>query len=350
MSPVRKKTSLKDIAAELGVSTTLVSYVLNDKFKDRINPQTAQRIRDMARELNYRTNHVAKSLKNDKTFTIGLIIADISNFFYSGITRYIEDEFRKHKYHVIFGSADENKDRFDALIDVFISRQVDGIILAAPSGSEEILAQLQAQKIPFVLIDRFFPGLEKISSVTLDNYKASADVVSHLVEMGYKRPAMITLQTELYHLHERTRGFQESYVQHNLEKDPLVIQLIEERLGEEIHGIVTSILEEKQVDVLYLATNKIALEVLAVLANSKIKVPEELAIVCFDEVDAYKIFNTSITYVKQPLHLLGAEAVSILIDQISGKEQGEVRILNSCIVPGDSTAPLVSISKEHTTA
>src|SRR5690606_25373798 len=210
MSPLRRKTSLKDIATELGVSTTLVSYVLNDKFPDRINPQTAQKIRDMAKELNYRTNQVARSLKKDKTFTIGLIIADISNFFYSSITRIIEDEFREHKYQVMIGSADENIDRFEALVDVFIGRQVDGIILAAPSASEFNLEQLRVQKIPFVLIDRFFPVLKDISSVTLDNYNASANVVKHLVSRGYKAPAMITLSSDLFHLHERTRGFVET--------------------------------------------------------------------------------------------------------------------------------------------
>ena len=135
----RKKVALKDIAKELGVSTALVSYVLNDKHPGRINQETARRIKDLAIKLNYRPNQIAKSLKKNKTFTIGLIIADISNLFYSGIARVIEDEAKNMKYNVIFGSADENPQKFQELILVFLGRQVDGLILAAPAGSEETL-------------------------------------------------------------------------------------------------------------------------------------------------------------------------------------------------------------------
>src|SRR5690606_20122770 len=101
--------------------------------------------------------------------------------------------------------------------------------------------------------DRYFPSLEGISSVTLDNYKASADVVAHLESMGYRHPAMITLQTGLHHLHERTRGFREATAHYLRQSEAPVIELAEDRLGDEIEGIVTQILEEKKVDVLYLA-------------------------------------------------------------------------------------------------
>lgn len=335
---MRKKTSLKDIATQLGVSTALVSYVLNNKFSGRINVDTAKKIKELAQSLNYRPNHVAKSLKKDKTFTIGLIIADISNLFYSSVTRFIEDESRKHKYHVIFGSADENAERFRALIDVFVSRQVDGIILAAPAGAESDLEILHAQRIPFVLIDRFFPALQHISSVMLNNYKASAEVVEHLFERGYRHPVMITLATDLFHLKERSKGFRET-AKHLLKLDePPVIEVNEECMHEDIQGILSTMLKEKDVDALYLSTNKIAIEVLSVLAHLKVKVPEELAVVCFDEADAYRIFNTSITYVKQPLKRIGSEAVDILISQINGEQQGNSVVLDSIVVDGDSTA------------
>src|SRR5690554_5237462 len=105
---MRKRVSLKDIAGELGVSTAVVSFVLNDKYEGRVSETKAQQIRDTAKKLNYTPNQIAKSLKKDRTFTIGLIIADISNLFYSNIARFIEDESKKYKYNVIFGSADEN--------------------------------------------------------------------------------------------------------------------------------------------------------------------------------------------------------------------------------------------------
>src|SRR5690606_29253325 len=189
----RKKVGLKDIAKELGVSTALVSYVLNDKHPGRINQETARRIKDLAIKLNYRPNHIAKSLKKDRTFTIGLIIADISNLFYSNIARYIEDECKKHNYNVIFGSADENAEKFKELVHVMLSRQVDGIILAAPKDTEDTLMYLRDQGIPFVLVDRYFPEVTDINTIGINNYLASYAVVEHLVTNGYKKPAMVTL-------------------------------------------------------------------------------------------------------------------------------------------------------------
>src|SRR5690606_23589850 len=119
---MRKKIAMKDIAKQLGVSTALVSYVLNNKFLDRINPDTARRIKELADELQYRPNQIAKSLKISRTLTIGLIIADISNLFYSSIARVIEDAAKKHHYNVIFGSADENLEKFEELVQVFVNR------------------------------------------------------------------------------------------------------------------------------------------------------------------------------------------------------------------------------------
>src|ERR1700694_607987 len=101
---MKKKPSLKDIAQKLGVSTALVSYVLNNKKEGRIGKEISQKIREVAGQLNYRTNQIAKSLKTNKTLTIGLIVADISNPFFSGLARIIEDEAEKYNYTVIFGS------------------------------------------------------------------------------------------------------------------------------------------------------------------------------------------------------------------------------------------------------
>src|SRR5690606_38773497 len=104
-----------DIANQLGVSTALVSYVLNDQKKGRINLETANKIKELAKSLNYFPNQIAKSLKSDRTYVIGLVIADISNLYYSNIARFIEDKSNKHNYNVVFGSADESAKKFQEL-------------------------------------------------------------------------------------------------------------------------------------------------------------------------------------------------------------------------------------------
>ena len=183
---MKKKVCQKDIAHKVGVSTALVSYVLNNLKEGRISKVVAQKIRETAKELNYRTNQIAKSLKINKTFTIGLIVADISNPFFSNLARIIEDEADKKNYTVIFGSCDENAQKSWKLMNALLDRQVDGFIIAPAENTESNIIYLKEHDIPFVLIDRYFPGLET-NWVTLDNYKAAYTAVQHMIDGGNKR-------------------------------------------------------------------------------------------------------------------------------------------------------------------
>lgn len=335
---MKKRVSLKDIANQAGVSTAIVSYVLNNKYKGRVSETKANDIKGIAAELNYFPNQIAKSLKNDKTFTIGLIIADISNLFYSNVARHIEDEAKKYNYNIIFGSADENPDKFKELVLVMLGRRVDGIILAAPKGTESILGYLMKQDVPFVLIDRFFPQLQDVNSVCINNYEASYLVVEHIALNGYKKPAMVTLRSELFHMWERTSGFRDgSRTLLNL-NTAIVVEIQEEELSNEIEDKILSLLREG-VDLVYFSTNKIAMEGLAVLVKHNVVVPNEVGVICFDEADAYKIFNTSITFVKQPLQEIGSKSVEMLISLIDGNRLLENAALETRIVPHNSSAP-----------
>jgi len=335
---IKKRVSLKDIANELQVSTAVVSYVLNNKYKGRISEAKATQIKTMAKKLNYFPNQIAKSLKKDRTFTVGLIIADISNLFYSNIARYIEDESKKHNYNVIFGSADENADKFKELVQVMLSRQVDGIILAAPKGTEDILVYLKDQATPFVLIDRHFPRVSDINTVGINNYQTSFSVVEHIVRNGYKNPAMVTLNADLFHMQERALGFKNGVTELLGIKNPEIVEIKEEVLSEEIESKMLNLIKEG-VDLVYFSTNKIAMEGLAILVKHNIKVPDEIGIICFDEADAYKIFNTSITFVKQPLQQIGQEAVEVLISLINGNKFAKSIVLGTQIIAQNSSAP-----------
>lgn len=333
---MRKKTSLKDIADALGVSIAIVSYVLNNKHEGRVSEYKANQIKEMAKKMNYFPNQIAKSLRKDKTYTLGLIIADISNLFYSNIARYIEDESKRHNYNVIFGSADENADKFKELVHVMLSRQVDGIILAAPKGTEATLNYLREQHIPFVLIDRHFPEVVNINTIGINNYQASYSVVEHITENGFKKPAMVTLSTDLYHMKERTLGFKHASTELLGRQSPEVVEIEEDILSDEIEGQMLNLLKNGT-DLIYFSTNKIAMEGLAVLVKHNVKVPKKMGIVCFDKADAYKIFHTSITYVEQPLRQMGHEAVEVLLSLINGNQFAKSIVLGTHIVAQDSS-------------
>src|SRR5689334_837220 len=139
----------------------------------------AKRIKKAAAELNYQPNLIAKGLKMGQTKTIGLIVADISNPFFSTIARIIEDEAKKHGYVVIFGSSDESADKQSDLIDVFSTRLVDAFIIAAAAGTEGQIKNIITRGVPVVLIDRFFPGL-KVDTVHINNFKAAYKAVTQL--------------------------------------------------------------------------------------------------------------------------------------------------------------------------
>jgi len=337
---MKKKVSMKDIAQQLGVSTALVSYVLNDQLTDRINKDTAEKIKQLAEELNYRPNHIAKSLKSNRTNTIGLILADISNPFSAHLARIIEDEAKKNKYSVIFGSADENPKKSQDLINLLLSRQVDGFIIAPAEGSEKQLLLLQKQDVPFVLIDRYFPGLN-VNHIAIDNYKAAYDAVAHLIRNGYQEIGMINFKTTLFHLEERVRGYNEALKDGNMDVSGANFREVNEKyITEEVKQRIDELLgKTTAIDALFFGSNNLAIEGMAYIQSLKIKVPEELAIVCFDEANAYNLFYCPLTYVRQPLLQIGQKAVEVLLASIKAPEALEHVILNAELVVNESSIP-----------
>lgn len=335
---MKRKVSMKDIAQKLGVSTALVSYVLNNQLEDRINKETAEKIRQLATELNYQPNHIAKSLKNNKTNTIGLIVADISNPFSANLARIIEDEAKKSKYTVIFGSADESCIKSQDLINVFLSRQVDGFIIAPAEGSEKQLLLLKKQGIPFVLIDRDFPELE-VDRVILNNFQASYQAVTHLVENGYHRIGMINFKTELFHLKERVRGYNEALNYLKIKHSGDNFRTVEEKeIKTEVKLRIDELLnKEERIDALFFGSNTLAIEGLAYIQSLKIKVPTDLAIVCFDEDNAYNLFHCSLTYVKQPLLDIGKKSVETLLASINDGSKNTSIILEGSLIVHESS-------------
>lgn len=311
-----KKTSLKDIAKNAGVSTSLVSYVLNNKLEGRINKKTAEKIRQVASEMHYSPNQIAKSLKSSKTYTIGLIVADISNPFSSSLARIIEDEAKKYKYTVIFGSADESNKKTQELITVLLSRQVDGFIIAPPEGFDKYLATLHQQNIPFVLIDRYFPGSEA-NHVVINNYKSSFDATTHLIKNGFRKIGMVNLKSKLYHLNERTNGYKRALKDAGLESNCYIRTINEKNIKREITEAINELVyPPNSIDALFFATNNIALEGLSFIKEKKVRVPKDLGIVCFDETNAYNLFDCPLTYVRQPLVEIGQQAVQLLLEGI----------------------------------
>ncbi|NLR58638.1 LacI family transcriptional regulator [Chitinophaga polysaccharea] len=319
-----KKVSLKDIATAAGVSTALVSYVLTNKEKEaRVGEEIAKKIREIARKLNYQPNHIARSLKSGRSFTIGLIVADISNPFFGHIARTIEDEAKRNNYTVIFGSSDENAAKSGDLVNVLLNRQVDGLIITPAEGSEQQLRQLQAQNIPFVLIDRFFPDMAA-SYITVDNYQGAKKAVEHLIRKGRQRIGMIAYKTTLHHISERKRGYQEALQAHGHDAGRSLLKTARySHLKEDMQLAIDQLLNSRhRADAIFFATNSLAIEGLKYINERGIRIPDELAIITFDETDALDLFYCPVTFVRQPIAEMGKAAVRVLLEQINQPHKG----------------------------
>ena len=323
---MKKKVSLKDIATAAGVSTALVSYVLTNKEEQaRVGKEMAKKIRQIARKLNYQPNHIARSLKSGRSFTIGLVVADISNPFFASIARTIEDEAKRNNYTVIFGSSDENADKSADLINVLLNRQVDGLIITPTDGAEQQIKQLQERKVPFVLIDRYFPGIRS-NNISINNYESAYTAVAHLIKNGRQRVGMIAYNTTMHHINERKRGYTEAMRDKKLlQKNSLLKLARYAQIKEDVRLAIDELRRHRTPpDALFFATNSLALEGLKYLTELGIRIPDELAVVSFDEGEAFDLFYSPVTFVRQPILDMGKASVRLLLEQITdGKKDIE---------------------------
>jgi LacI family transcriptional regulator len=336
----QKKVSLKDIALKAGVSTALVSYVLNGKEKEsRVGKDIAIKIRAIAQEFKYQPNHVAKSLRSGTTKTLGLIIADISNPFFSNIARIVEDEAKKQGYTVIFGSSDENHEKSADLLNVMINRQVDGFIIVPTENSESQIRDLIENNVPFVLLDRHFPEL-KTNYVAINNYKAAYTAVDHLVQGGHSKVGMIAYASEQYHMKERINGYEAVFSASGLPLQGAWLKRIAfNRIDEEMQVAIDDLVNGDQaVQAIIFATYSLAISGLKYINKIGLKVPDDIAVVSFGEADAFDLYYCPITYLRQPMADLGKTAVDLLLNKLRNPDLEIQQVLmDATLIARDSS-------------
>lgn len=319
----RKRILLKDVANAVGVSTSLVSIVLNNKAKEyRIGEEVAQRVLLAAKKLNYTPNLVARNLRGGKTQLIGLIVTDISNPFFSLLSRLIEDHVDEIGYTVVFGSSDENVGNTKKLVDVFLNKGVDGIIVVPCDGSEKIIEELHESNIPLVLVDRYFPNLD-VSFSCLNNIKAMELATRHLIDQGFERISLIAYKSEMKNMADRIAGYEKTMLNAGVKKHIQVKQVGFSNPQPEVYKALDFLVNKKKTEAVIFSTNALSVCGLYSLNEMNKHIPEDVAIVGFDENDVFDLFYTPITYVKQPIAKIAEESVNILIDKIKNGEQAK---------------------------
>ncbi len=311
------RKTITDIAHKLGVSVTLVSFVLNGKSKEmRISDEMTARVLEMAESMNYRPNYLARSLRTGKSQTIGVILADISNPFFARLARFIEIEASKKGYMVVFSSSDERKSKFATQLEILKDRHVDGLILTPPIGSEKLLTGLKKDGIPFVILDRVFPEL-KVPTVIINNHQAAYDATLRLIGNGRRRIALLNTNNQLVSMQQRATGYWDALVSQGIEPDPSIIKHL--KFSHEKRPIMSAIREIviQNADAVLFTTSKLGISGIECIRELGLSIPGDLAIVSFDDSDAYRISSTTISAIRQPLEKMSKQAVSILLSMIS---------------------------------
>lgn len=317
-----RKISIKDIAKAAGVSTAAVSLVMNGKEKQgRISKEVSAKIKEIAEKQNYRPNTVAQSLRTGKTKTLGLIVADISNPFFAKLARNIENLAAEKDYQVMFGSSDESKSKFRKLVNLFVEKNVDGIIVAPPQDSEDVIMELVKIKIPSVLVDRGFDGIP-VSSVQLDNVGASYILTSHLLKQGCRRIGFMAYNLGLPNIKKRYEGYVKALTRYKIPLDNnIVCSVVFENFEDNVKNALDNLLAN-DIDSIVFATNRVGIQSLILL--QQYNKCHGLKYVSIDNPEEYQISNIPITCIEQPIKGIGERALSILFRHIENPQYNEV--------------------------
>lgn len=325
-----KKISLNDVATSLNVSKALVSFVLNGQGDQKgINSGTQKKVREKARELNYKPNHIARGLRLGKSNTIGLIVADISNKFYAKIAKQVELVASNNDYNLIICNSDEKPEKEVELIDMLKERGVDGIIISTTQKDTSLFAQMKKEKYPFVLIDRNLPRLST-NFVGVDNYAGAFEATNHLIKNGFLKIGLLKISPSwLSSIKERETGYRDAIKQNGMRVNNKLIRTID---FSDIRQTVRQVLRELiqppfKIDALFLLNNNITVACLEYLNEIELRIPQDIAIISFDDIDLFRVSYPSISAIAQPVEDIGKVAVSILLDEISLKTPLEKQVV-----------------------
>lgn len=314
--------TIYDIAKKANVSAMTVSRVINNSGKTK--ESTRKKVEQAINELGYVPNSVARGLISKQTKTLGLILPDISNPFFAKLARGAEDKAHELGYRVLLSNTDEDASKELNYMDMVLSARVDGVLIAPTSDhSLEQINRLRAQDIPVVLIDRTIEGFTG-DYVLGDSYEGSRKLMEHLIEQGHHNIAFINGPSNISTARERLRGYLETL---RLNELPVYEHYITEidfksiQAGDTKKNIeqLLALPSTKRPTAIFAANNFIAISTMRALKELGMKVPEDISVVCFDEVEPVVYFDPFFTVASQPAQEFGRIGIQFLVERLDGK-------------------------------
>ena len=314
--------SIKDVAAEAGVSVATVSRVLNSH--PSVSPAARARVIAAIESLGYRPNAVARSLRTDQTRTLGLVISDVLNPYFTALARSVEEAARALGYSVIIGNADERPELQDHHVRTLLDRRIDGLLVSPTDGGSPLILDAARSGTPMVFVDRWIPGVD-VPVVRADGREAVRDLVAHLHGLGHRRLAIIAGPAATTTGSERVEAFREALAAYGLELPDAYIGQgdFQADSGRRATESFLALPEPPQV---IFADNLMALGALDAIRAHGLRVPHDIGLAAFDDIPWFVHTDPPITAIAQPTGDLGRAAVRALADRIEGRRPQSVTL------------------------
>ncbi|WP_224996285.1 LacI family DNA-binding transcriptional regulator [Cesiribacter sp. SM1] len=319
MKEEKKKISIRDIAKQLNISVTTVSFILNGRAKEkRISDHLKEKVEKLVKEVNYKPNRLAQSLRTGKTRILGFMVEDISNPFFANIARYIEEQAYREGYKILYCSTENDREKTQELISMFRERHVDGYIITPPCGVEEDIKALLLDKLPVVLFDRYFPEIN-VPAVVVENKKGTYNAIKSLIEQGYKNIAFVTVESDQSQMMDRLQGYEQALREHEMLPNILKVKF-HDATETIVQKIVEFIRTTDTVDALFFATNYLGVRGLEAIRREGLVMPDQIGVITFDDHDVFQLHNPSVTAVSQPIEEIARQLISNILNQLDESE------------------------------
>jgi LacI family transcriptional regulator len=310
--------TIRDVAERAGVSVGTVSHVLAGS--GTVSAVRRERVLAAIRDLDYRLNPIARSLKTRQTKMLGAVVADITNPFYPQLVRGAEDAALKRHYILITVNTDDQVEREREVMAMLLARRVDGLLLVPSPNAKDrshIVAALAAGT-PLVAVDRYVEGIET-DSVAVNNSKGVQMAMNHLIRLGHKRIAYVGADWELSNTRQRRRGYEQALHDAGIPLDPAILCFGDFRQPSGYRLTKELCLSSDPPTAIFAGNAMMGMGALQAVQELGLKCPQEISIAIFDDLPFMNIVQPHPTAVSQPAYAIGVRAADLLIDRIEGK-------------------------------
>jgi LacI family transcriptional regulator len=334
------RITIMDVARAASVHPSTVSRVLNGRAELSLLPETRERVIAAASRLGYRPSALARSLRLRRTFTLGMLVPDITNPFFPPIIKGVEDTAHARGYNLILCNTMDSSEREATYLRVLRERQVDGLLIASSFMADSTIAELRREKFPYVLLNRAPRGGDDLA-VLPNNREGTAAAVDHLVGLGHRGIGLVGGPQTTMTGQERLATARAALRRHRLPADDGIVAIAEGFSEEAGYRAARRLLRAGEAPTAIFAANDlIALGTLRAAREAGLEVPKDLSIVGFNDIPLADLFDPPLTTVHVPQQEMGATAASLLIAQLERETIKDRRVvLDATLVIRGSTAP-----------